>query len=179
MLDRTRLVALLRDSATTFLDSFRGTTEAQFHFKPTTDRWSIAETAEHVILAETGSGKLIRGKITREPATPDQLAAAEGGEARVDARLARRGTAFPAPDFVMPTGRWRTPREMVEVFEESRNATIDFLLATEIDLTRHVAPHPALGPLNGYQWAYFLVRHAERHVDQIEGVKRIDGFPEP
>lgn len=178
MIDRQQLVALLRDSATTFLDSFRGTTLLQFQFKPAADQWSIAETAEHVIVAETGSGRLIRGKLTRELAAVELLAASAGAEARIDARLQQRDRVFPAPEIVLPTGRWATPREMVEVFEESRNATIDFLVATELDLTKYVAAHPSLGPLNGYQWAYFLVRHAERHVEQIKRVKHVAGFPE-
>lgn len=179
MNDRQLLVAQLRDSAASFLDSFRGTTPDQFHFKPAADRWSIAETAEHVIVAETGSGKLLRGKLVREPAAPEVLAATEGADVRIDARLRQRDRVFPAPEFVLPTGRWQTAREMVAIFEESRNATIDFLLATELDLAQYAAPHPAFGPLNGYQWAYFMVRHAERHVDQIEAVKRVPGFPEP
>jgi hypothetical protein len=178
MIDRQQLVAMLRDSAVLFLDSFRGTTAEQFHFKPAADRWSIAETAEHVIVAETGSGKLLRGKLLREVATPEQLTATEGAEARIDTRLRQRDRVFPAPDFVLPTGRWQTPREMVAVFEDSRNASIDFLLATVLDLTKYAALHPALGPLNGYQWAYFMVRHAERHVDQIEAVKSLPGYPE-
>lgn len=178
MPDRDRLVALLRESATRFVDSFRATSEPQFHFKPEPGRWSIAETAEHVIVSETGSAKLIRGKLIREPSPPELLAATVDGDARVDARLTQRGKAFAAPEFVLPTGRWSTPREMVDVFEESRNATIDFILTTEVDLTAFAAPHPALGPLNGHQWAYFLVRHAERHVDQIESVKRHPSYPE-
>jgi hypothetical protein len=178
MIDRQQLVILLRDSATSFLDSFRGTTASQFHFKPGPDRWSIAETAEHVTLAETGSGKLLRGKLTRDPASADLLAATEGALARIDARLQRRDQAFPAPEFVLPTGRWQTPRDVVAIFEESRNATIDFLLTTELNLDRYAAPHPALGPLTGSQWAYFMVRHAERHVEQIDEIKRSAGFPE-
>lgn len=178
MLDRTTLVGLLQESAITFVDSIRGTTGAQFHFKPAAGRWSIAETAEHVIVAETGSSKLIRGKMLKEPATAEQLAQAVGGEARVDARLRTRDTPFQAPDFVLPTGRWSSVREMVEAFEESRAATIDFLLTTEVDLTRYVAPHPALGSLTGLQWAYFIVRHGERHVEQIEEVKSTPGYPD-
>jgi hypothetical protein len=178
MTDRQQLITLLRDSATSFLDSFRGTTANQFRFKPAPDRWSIAETAEHVTVAETGSGKLLRGKLTRELAPLELLAATEGAAARIDARLQTRNQILPAPEFVLPTGRWQTPREVVAIFEESRNATIDFLLSTDLDLDRYAAPHPALGPLTGYQWAYFMVRHAERHVDQIEEIKRAAGYPE-
>ncbi len=177
MIDRQQLIALLRDSAASFVDSFRATSPEQFHYKPAADKWSIAETAEHVVVAETGSGRLIRGKLTREPASAEALAATQGAEARIDSRLQKRDRAFPAPEFVLPTGRWQTAREMVAIFEESRTATIDFLLATELDLAGYAAPHPALGPLNGYQWAYFLVRHSERHVEQIEEIKRAAGYP--
>jgi hypothetical protein len=178
MLTQDRLIALLRDSAASFIDSFRATTAEQFRFKPAADRWSIAETAEHIVVVETGSGKLIRGKLLREAAAPEALAAARDGEDRIDARLVSRATTFPAPEFVRPTGRWQTPREMIDVFEESRNATIDFLLTTAVDLTRYVAPHPALGPLDGYQWAYFLARHTERHVEQIDEVKNHPDYPD-
>ena len=177
MTDRTQLLEGLETSAATFTASLLGLSPAQFHFKPGLDRWSVAETAEHVIVAETGSGKLIRGKLVREQATPELIEAARDGFAKVDRRLLKRDTPFPAPDFVMPTGRWPTPEAMIAVFEESRRATIDFLKATQLDLTRFVAPHPALGPLNGEGWLLFLIRHAVRHIEQIDETKAAPGYP--
>lgn len=177
MTDRTALVADLKDSATRFAAAFRDLTPAQFHYKPAPDRWSVAETAEHVIVAETGSAKLLRGKLVREEATPEQVEAARDGLRRTEARLLNRDTPFPAPDFVMPAARWQTPAEMLAVFEETRNATIEFLATTPLDLTRYVAPHPALGPLNGEGWAQFLVLHCLRHLDQIVAVKASPGYP--
>ncbi len=176
-MDKARLITMLRDSASTFVGSFAGLTQAQFHFKPGPDRWSIAETAEHVIVAETGSGKLLAGKLTREPTAPEVLAATADGEARVDARLGNRDRVFPAPEFVLPKNRWQTPEEMAAVFTGSRSATITLLETSPIDFTQYAFPHVALGPLNGHQWAYFMVRHALRHVEQIEGNKRVSGYP--
>jgi hypothetical protein len=171
MPDRATLVTLLRESARTFTDSFRDLPPDRLHFRPALGRWSVAETAEHVILAEVGSGKLMRGRMVREAPPPDLLAATADGDERIERRLARRDRQFPAPDFVLPTGRWATAAEMIPVFDESRFATIDFLEKTELDLGRYAAPHPALGPLTGLQWAYFLVRHCLRHVEQIEETK--------
>jgi len=177
MIDRHQLIDLLRQSAATFTGSFASLAPPQFHFSPGADRWSIAQNAEHVIVAETGSGKLITRKLIAAEATPEALEAAADGEARINRRLAKRDQAFPAPEFVLPTGRWQTPGEMVGVFDQSRNATIAFLETTDLDLRRYIAPHPALGPLDGHQWAYFLVRHCLRHVEQIEEVKRAAGYP--
>ena len=168
---------MLGESGRAFTGAFRGVTGAQFHFKAPTGGWSIAETAEHVTVAETGSGKLIRGKLVREATPPELLAQTVGAMERLDGRLLTRERKVPAPEFVMPTGRWSTPDEMIAVFEESRQATIDFIKTTEHDLAAFAAPHPALGPLNGLQWGYFLVRHCLRHVEQIDEVKAAAGYP--
>jgi len=172
MTDRSALIEGLTTSARQFTASFGGLDPAVFHFKAAPDRWSVAETAEHVIVAETGSSKLMRGKLLREEATPELLAAAVGSEERIDQRLVKRDRIFPAPEFVLPSGRWQTPDEMIAVFDESRGATIEFLRTTPLDLTRYAAPHPALGPLTGHGWTLFLIRHCIRHIDQIEEAKR-------
>ena len=177
MPDRDALIPMLRESARAFVDSFAGLSQPQLSFPPAPDRWSISETAEHVILAEVGSSKLMRGRMIRESTPPDVLAATAGGDARIDARLKVRAGVLRAPDFVMPKGRWATTGEMVEAFDESRQATIEFLTTTPLDLATYAAPHPALGPLTGLQWAYFLVRHCLRHVEQIEEVKASAGYP--
>jgi hypothetical protein len=35
------------------------------------------------------------------------------------------------------------------------------------DLTTVSAPHPILGPLNGYEWVLFIGQHEERHLGQL------------
>ena len=177
MAGQSVIIDSLEASATRFTTSFHGLTQAQFHFKARPEKWSIAETAEHVTLSETGSGRLIRGRLIREAPPPDLLAATVGAEARMEASLGTRNGNFPAPEIVLPTGRWSTPEEVARAFEESRRATIQFLSTTVLDLTQYAAPHPALGPLNGHQWALFLVLHANRHVEQIEESKLASGYP--
>jgi DinB family protein len=176
-MDKARLITMLRDSGLKFVGSFRGLSEAQFHFKPEPDRWSIAETAEHVIVAETGSGKLLAGKLTREPTPPELLAGTADAEMRIESRLTTRDRLFPAPEFVLPKGRWKTPEEMAAVFYQSRSATIELFETSPIDFSQYAFPHVALGPLNGLQWAYFMVLHALRHIEQIEANKRAAGYP--
>jgi len=177
MPDRETLLPMLRASQAAFTASFAGLPPEAFHFRPADGGWSIAETAEHVALVEVGSGKLMRGRMVRQPTPPELLEAARDGDERVDARLLVRNNPFEAPDFVRPTGQWQTPDEIIAVFSESRGGTIDFLETTELDLGRYAAPHPVLGPLTGLQWAYFLVRHTARHVEQIEEVKQDARYP--
>jgi hypothetical protein len=177
MIDAETLIPMLSESADRFVISFRDLSPGQFTFREAPDRWSIAETAEHVIAAETGSAKLMAGKLIREAPPPELLAATHDGEHRIDQRLGKRDKYFPAPEFVLPKGRWSTAAEMIEVFTTARNSTIALLRRADLDLSRFAAQHPALGPLNGHQWAYFLVRHALRHIEQIEETKRAADFP--
>jgi hypothetical protein len=177
MHDRQALAAHLRESAGSFGRSITGIPSAQFHFKPGPDRWSIAETAEHVIVSETGSTRLIKGKLLREPASPETLAATADGWDRIDLRLAPAAGPRPAPEFVLPTGRWGGADEMLAIFTESRNGLVEFLETTAHDLTRHAALHPALGMLDGLQWIYFIHRHCLRHLAQIEAIRQDPGFP--
>jgi hypothetical protein len=177
MPDRDALIPMLQESAQVFVDSFADLTRPQLTFRPAPERWSISETAEHVILAEVGSSKLMRGRMIRESTPPEVLAATAGGDGRIDARLKVRAGVLPAPDFVMPKGSWPTAGEMVDAFQESRQATVEFLKTTPLDLATYAAPHPAFGPLTGLQWAYFIVRHCLRHVEQIEEVKATAGYP--
>lgn len=177
MPDKAALVDLLRRSGAAFPDAFRGIGPKQFFAKPGPDQWSIAETVEHVTIVELGSGKLIRTKLTESEADADLLAQAEGGAARIEARLGVEGAAFQAPERVLPKGRWSSAEEMMAVFEEHRTATIDFIESTPLDLTRYVAPHPRFGPIHGLDWAYFLALHSDRHIRQIERIKQSPAYP--
>lgn len=176
MPDKAALVDLLRRSGAAFPAAFRGISPKQFFAKPGPDHWSIAETVEHVTIVELGSGKLIRTKLTESEPDADQLAQAEGATARIEARLGANSAAFQAPERVLPKGRWSSADEMIAVFEEHRAATIEFIEATPLDLTRYVAPHPRFGPINGLDWAYFLALHSDRHIGQIERIKRSPAY---
>lgn len=170
------LIDALAASAARFVDSFRDLDDRRFRFKPADGGWSIAETAEHVVLSEVGSGKMI-GKMVREPSPPELVAAAAGADERIATGLADRENRRVAPEFVRPTGRWSTPAEIVTAFEESRHRTIEFISTTPIDLDSFAAPHPALGALTAVQWAWFLVFHGDRHVAQIDAIKADPGYP--
>lgn len=177
MPDRDFLLDQLRTSADVFLSSFAAMTPAQLEFRIEPGRWSIAETVEHVALAEVGSGRLMRGRLVREPASPELLAQTGDGNERIERALRIRDRVIPAPDLVLPKGTWPDAHAAGAAFLESRHATIAFLAQAEADLTRHAAPHPILGPLDGLQWAHFLIRHCLRHRDQIQETARAAGFP--
>jgi hypothetical protein len=54
-------------------------------------------------------------------------------------------------------------------FLAGREPTATFVRSTP-GLLERALEHPALGPMNVYQWALFIAAHTERHLRQIEGI---------
>src|ERR1700683_4251074 len=50
--ERSYLIEQLEQSKKNMLASIQGVTEAQWKFKPAPNVWSVAECAEHIVLAE-------------------------------------------------------------------------------------------------------------------------------
>ena len=152
----------------------KGLSEAQMKFKAAPDRWSVAETLEHIALAEDFIFQNVTDKIMKAPA-----GAADRDTAKIDAMILAgvpdRTQKRQAPGPLVPTGRW-TPADTLDHFLKSRAKTIEFLQTP--DLRAHVSSeNPFQQPLDGYDWLLFIGAHSERHTKQILEVKADPNFP--
>ncbi len=172
--DRERGVKYLQQTRDGVVAATKGLSEAQMKFKPAADRWSVAETLEHIVLAEDFLLQRTEEKIMKAPAGP-----ADRDTAKIDAMVLAlipdRSQKAQAPPPIVPTGRW-TPAETLDHFLKSRTKTIKFLESTP-DLREHVADSPLGQPLDGYEWLLFIGAHSERHTKQILEVKADPNFP--
>src|ERR1700692_3944121 len=50
--ERSKVINWLEESRKEFLAAIDGVTEEQWKWKPAPERWSVGETAEHIVLAE-------------------------------------------------------------------------------------------------------------------------------
>ena len=172
--ERDKGVKYLQTTRDGVAASVKGLSEEQLKWKAAPDRWSVAETLEHIALAEEFIYGNITEKIMKAPAgAPDR------DYVKIDAFVL---TAVPdrshkahAPDNLTPTGRW-TPAETLDHFLKSREKTIAYLQATP-DLRAHVVDSPMGQPMDGYEWLIFEGAHSERHTKQIEEVKADANFP--
>lgn len=172
--DRDKGVQYLEQTRDGVAAAVKGLSEAQLKFKPAPDRWSVAETLEHIALAEDFIFQNITDKIMKAPAgAPDRDTAK--ADAFVLAAIPDRSHKAKAPEPLTPTGRW-TPAEALDHFEKSRARTIEFLESTP-DLRAHVVDSPLGQPLDGYEWLLFIAAHSERHTKQILEVKADPNFP--
>ncbi len=175
--ERETALKSLQSTHDAFLKSIAGLSEKQWRFKPAPDRWSVAEVSEHIAVAESALLALVQTKFMTSPADPAKRAEVAGKDEMILQRVPDRSHKAQAPEFLKPTNRWATEAELIQAFDESRSATMDYVRTTNGDLRDHFGTHPALGPLDAYQWILLISAHSERHTKQIEEVKADPNFP--
>ena len=201
--DRTFLVDYLLRSQRMYRDEVSGLSPEQWRFKPQPNRWSVAECAEHIILAERWLLSEFRDKFakTPEPAyifhwrTPKprpgdfhpvpmaqraeayrERIAQETDRSNVDPN--RQPEGDPPEPSLAPRFRFATPDDAVAAFDATRNDTIAFARTTRLDLyNSYVYPGASTRLLDGYEYLLRLPAHAERHIAQMREVKAHQGFP--
>jgi uncharacterized damage-inducible protein DinB len=151
--------------------------EEQWTWKPSPDRWSIAEILEHLALLEESFERSIVPRL-REAAPAASGRNVAKGDARVRTLVPDRsaGGSVKSPPHITPTGAW-APAESLDRYRRGRGRTAEFLQSSKDELRTRVMEHPGLGPLDGYQWILFLAAHSVRHTRQILELKADPGFP--
>jgi DinB superfamily len=172
---RDSLVKHLQQTRQAFLDSIAGLSEAQWTFRASPDRWSIAEVAEHIAISESTILQIVQDQILKKQAivrNPNPIP-----DEKLLAWLLDRTSKFQAPEMLKPTNRWATRDALAKDFVAARDTTMAYVKTTTDDLHGHGGPHPVFKMLDGYQWVLLLSGHAARHTAQIEEVKASPRYP--
>ena len=177
--ERDKAIAELEGSKKAFLDATKGLSEAQWNFKAAPDRWSIAECAEHIALAEGFIFGRISDGVMKTPLTPEKREATKGKDELILKIVQDRSHKATAPEPIDPTKKPMKADESIKLFLESRAKSEDFIKTTQEDLRDHMYDHPVpvIGTLDAYQWVLFMSGHTRRHTAQILEVKADPNFP--
>ena len=174
--ERDKAVSYMNETEKNFLTAIDGVSDAQWKFKAAPDRWSIAETAEHIAVAEDFLWGRVE-EMMKAPANPDKRAETEGKDKIIFDKVPDRSRKAQAPEALKPTGKFATREELVKHFKQVRAKEIAFLEQTKEDLRNHIADNPAVGQMDAYQWIIFNGAHSKRHTAQIEEVKTDANYP--
>lgn len=159
-------------------DAVAGLSQAQLDFKPAPDRWSISENLSHLNKVERGLPKLypiLLQKLEAAGWKPETEGSMLNSLERTT--LTDPAQKFQAPERVRPQAGF-TKDELLTALKQSRQAIVEAVAqAPEYDLSGVTWPHPALGDINFYQWVLFIGKHEQRHLGQIEEIKKAEGFP--
>ncbi|MGE5570162.1 MAG: DinB family protein [Rhodospirillales bacterium] len=170
--EREFAMSSLHASRKMFLDAISGLSKAQWKFKPAQERWSIAEIAEHVVLADD----LQRVQdMLKLPAAPRGTVDSKQ-DARMLERMADRSFQAKSPASMLPKGRWTTPEAVAAEFRQRHDRIIEYVETTRDPLRSHVAGSGE-NAYDAYQMILMLAGHVQRHVAQIEEVKADPKYP--
>jgi hypothetical protein len=175
--ERAHALQLLEDSQKEFLALVDGLTDAQWTYKPGPDRWSVGETAEHIVLAEASLfGSVLRA--VDSPPNPDWETKTRGKTEFIEKVMVDRTHKATAPEAIQPHAKI-SHEEVIQRYKEQRARAIKFAEETQVPLKEHTFDHPfpVFGTLNAYQWLIYVPLHNMRHNQQIAEVKASPGFP--
>jgi hypothetical protein len=158
-----------------------GLSQAQWDFKPSPDRWSVAEIVEHMVVIQ----ELVLGPIR------EQLAQAPVSEnrdyAQVDAIVVSRfpvpSVRLEAPELARPSGRF-APDEALERLivncgrlREYVESSPDLRLRVIEARPLKVITNGEFEHMDGYQWVLAVAAHTDRHTRQIREVQADSHYP--
>jgi hypothetical protein len=175
--ERAYLIEQLEQSKKNMLASIQGVTDAQWKFKPAPNVWSVAECAEHIVLAED---YIFAGaqQALKTPAVPRLATANAEADRKLVSAIQDRSKKATAPEPITPSGKFATPADAVREFTARRDKTIAYVKTTQDDLRAHAMEGPA-GPMDAYQFLLLLASHSARHTAQIREVQGNAVYPKP
>lgn len=136
---------------------------------PANGGWSVAQIVEHLALIEDGVGRLI-SKLAKQVEGVDETSTEQIAPTLERFQVWNPTRRIIAPENVAPKGEVLLS-DALDRQSIARGRMIETLVrASGRALGTVTAPHPVLGPLNGYQWGLVTAQHQRRHLLQIAAV---------
>lgn len=173
--DRKKGLAYLEKTRAGVVAAVKGLSEAQLNFKAAPEKWSVAETLEHIASSEGMLFGLASTQAMQGPARP------AGDDAKaidefVLSAIPDRTKKASAPEPLIPKNRYGSAKEALAQFQKDRATTTAFMKNTA-GLRDHAIDSPLGKKLDPYQWLLFVAAHSERHTKQMLEVKADPKFP--
>ena len=153
--------------------------EGLYNYQPPAGSWSVPEILEHIslcshyllILIDKGAKKALNKARNTDPAFWDTAAAFHGD--KLDEIGIHASFSWIRPEHMEPTGEKALAAVKTEILEQFDRCLqhLDQMPAGEGFLQKTTMTVNDLGKINVYEYIYFLAKHAQRHVGQMEKIE--------
>jgi hypothetical protein len=133
-----------------------------FNRKPSPDKWSAGEVAEHLLIFDIRLSDILKTathptdrEITEKVST-------------VDARVSNRANKIDAPPFLIPSADSKSVSVMAEKIRAERLHINTLIKETDLSLHSKEFPHRLFGELTAYEWINLIDLHSRRHMKQLQ-----------
>jgi uncharacterized damage-inducible protein DinB len=139
--------------------------------RPAAGRWSVAEVLDHIARVERSVLKACANQLAaaREAGLPAETDSSSIRETMPPERVANRDRPLLSPERLQPQAN--DAADAWAQTESVRERLREFVVSCDgLALSQVSFAHPALGPLNLYQWLLFSAGHHARHAAQIREI---------
>ena len=171
--ERAFAINYLEETRYSLLKEITGLSVEDWNFKPAEDKWSIAQTVEHISIVENNLYHLVTGKLINSNPSPEKKIQFAGRDDQMLHIVADRPNKVQSPEPLKPmeVAKWSTPDEFLLYFENLRDRSVDFIRDTDVDLRLYYSKFTPMEELDAYQWIVFIGAHTKRHLMQINEIK--------
>jgi len=135
--------------------------------KPSAGAWSIAQVAEHLILAEEGSLKYLQKK-TQDTSKIPTAGLKSKWRFLLTNTVFVLNISFKAPKVVVPSNKFYTIEELDAKWSQVRKDTFNLLnKLSDADYKKEIWKHAVAGKMDIYQMLAFFNIHFNRHRKQV------------
>jgi hypothetical protein len=140
--------------------------DQRFNQPPAAGGWTPAQIADHLLVIERRTIKVLSGKteIPEAGRTPDAHVAA------MEARLTDRINKIDAPPALVPSDRPKEKQELIDTLIAARQELINMVNQQDMHLLLPEFPHRLFGVLTGLEWTQFTILHTNRHIEQLKEI---------
>lgn len=169
--ERESLIKVLQQSHEKFMAAISGLTSEQFNYKQSTNKWSIAECIEHIALAEIRFPEIVKVEM-QKPSEPEKRKKINIKDEAIQPKMTNRKWKAKSPEIFKPSNKFKNVDDALLIYTRQRMATIDYVKNTSDDLRNHFWKHPLTGHIDLYQTLLLMSAHLDRHIEQIEFIKK-------
>ena len=161
MKDIHQLVSDLRTSTDDWTNAIQNISDEAFN-RSYNEKWSPAQIVMHVILSEKGVNSILIG--------PSQSATNHNYQLdRMDRELTNFEKKVSAPKYLEPRIQHYDKEYLIQKFKSNRTTLEEILLnSPELENIFTSYSHLQFGLLTGYEWAFNVLLHANRHFKQLQ-----------
>jgi uncharacterized damage-inducible protein DinB len=131
-------------------------------FNASANGWSPGAILEHLLILEGLALKAVQSEAVTSTRPPDEKIPL------IRTVMQDRNTKRPAPPLVMPSGREKDYRQLMEAFTLERAALKDAIANSDLSMACTQFKHPGFGTLTRLEWVVFTIAHAKRHLEQVK-----------
>lgn len=156
--DTLRIQTDLVENTNKLLQFLHQVKEATFIHKPTPEKWSVLETFDHLITTEGLIVGIFYGETETVDRNPEMVIQ------KIEKAFYNYERKFTAMPPIHPQGKVLTKQAVEANLVQIREGFIQKGQQVGWSQLCTAFPHPLVGTMTTYEWVYFCIIHANRHL---------------